>query len=137
MAKFPTHEEWVKTVAEEALDEFLFDGKSIREWMQIIASEDAISRQAVLDTISELNAISFYEAQEDSKECYYEIRQAVEDMPSVTPKPKMGHWVKFKEFEDGFYHIRCSECGQFWSADGHAKVFRYCFNCGAKMEVEE
>lgn len=47
---------------------------------------DAISRQAVLKTISELNAISFYEAQEDSKECYYEIRQAIENEPPVTLK---------------------------------------------------
>ena len=51
MAKFPTYEEMGKKVAEKALDEFLYDGKSIREWMQIIASEDAISRKAVLNTL--------------------------------------------------------------------------------------
>lgn len=47
---------------------------------------------------------------------------------------KTGHWIRFKEFENGYYHIKCSECGQYWSVDGHAKIFRYCFNCGAKME---
>ena len=50
-------------------------------------SGDVISRQAVLDTISELNAISFYEAQEDSKDCYYEIRNAIDNLPSVNPQP--------------------------------------------------
>lgn len=54
MAKFPTYEEMGKKVAEKALDEFLHDGKSIREWMQIIASEDAISRQVVLSKIKEV-----------------------------------------------------------------------------------
>ena len=48
---------------------------------------DLISRQAVIDTISELNAISFYEAQEDSKDCYYEIRNAIDNLPSVNPQP--------------------------------------------------
>lgn len=36
----------------KALDEILYQGKSIREWMQIIASEDYISRQAVLEQIN-------------------------------------------------------------------------------------
>ena len=40
-------------------------------------------RQAVLNTLSELNAISFYEAQEDSKECYYEIRQVIEKLQEI------------------------------------------------------
>ena len=49
MVEFPTYEEMGKKVAEKALDEILYDGKSIREWMRIIVSEDAISRQAVLN----------------------------------------------------------------------------------------
>ena len=47
MAKFPTYEEMGKKVAEKALDEFLYDGKSIREWMQIIASKDAYNACSV------------------------------------------------------------------------------------------
>lgn len=54
MAEFPTYEEMAKNIAEKALDEFLYDGKSIREWMQIITSEDCISRQAVIDKIKEV-----------------------------------------------------------------------------------
>ena len=54
MAEFPTYEEMAKNVAEKALDDFLYNGKSIREWMQIIASEDCISRQAVLDYIDKM-----------------------------------------------------------------------------------
>ncbi len=49
MAKFPTYDEMAKRVAERALNEFLYDGRSIREWIQIIAAEDCISRQAAID----------------------------------------------------------------------------------------
>jgi len=95
-------------------------------------------KQAVLDIISELNAISFYEAQEDSKECYYEIRQAVENMQPVTPQQKIGRWIEHPEIETStpgylmFYE--CSECWDkqcFCKSDIHKK--RFCSNCGARM----
>ena len=58
----------------------------------------------------------------------------IENLPTVKPQElKTGHWIRFKEFENGYYHIKCSECGQYWSVDGHAKIFKHCFNCGAKM----
>ena len=97
---------------------------------------DIISKQTVLDTISELNAISFYEAQEDSKECYYEIIQAIKDLSPV--KPQTGHWIEHLEIETStpeylmFYE--CSECGDkqcFCKSDIHKKHF--CNNCGARM----
>jgi hypothetical protein len=34
--KFPTYEEVAKDVAEKAMDDFLFNGKSIREWAKLI-----------------------------------------------------------------------------------------------------
>ena len=40
MAEFPTYEQMAKNVAEKALDEFLYDGKSIREWMKIIVEQE-------------------------------------------------------------------------------------------------
>lgn len=85
---------------------------------------DIISKQTVLDTISELNAISFYEAQEDSKECYYEIRQAIKDLSPV--KPQTGHWVKGK----------CDQCGghaPFWSMATTYYESEYCPKCGCRM----
>lgn len=42
---------------------------------------------------------------------------------------KIGHWIS----EDGEYNIACPECGQYWSCDGHAKIFKRCFNCGSRM----
>lgn len=53
--KFPTYEEMAKNVAEKALDNFFYKGKTIREWMQIIAEQDAISRQAAIMAMNELH----------------------------------------------------------------------------------
>ena len=83
MAKFPTYEEMGKKVAEKALDEFLYDGKSIREWMQIIASEDAISRKAVLKIID-----GWYEQNRDTDNIE-DLIVLITYMDSVNPqKPK-------------------------------------------------
>lgn len=45
-----------------------------------------------------------------------------------------GHWIRFKEFENGYLHIKCSNCGQYWSVADHGKIFKFCFNCGAAMK---
>ena len=71
--------DWDKCVAIEALDIAI---KALEQEPY----EDVISRKAVLDNLSELNAVSFYEAQEDSKETYYEIRQMIKNLPSVIPQ---------------------------------------------------
>ena len=49
--RFPTYEEMAKDVAEKALDEYVYQGKTLREWIQIILEsqdEDCISRKEVL-----------------------------------------------------------------------------------------
>ena len=44
---------------------------------------------------------------------------------------KHGRWEKLYQ---GNY--KCSECGDWWAADDEEeiKTFRYCPNCGARME---
>ena len=37
--KFPTYEEMGKEIAEKALDEYLYKGKTLREWIEIIIAE--------------------------------------------------------------------------------------------------
>ena len=90
MAEFPTYEEMAKNVAEKALDDFLYNGKSIREWMQIIASEDCISRQQAIDKMQEM--------EDEDDEMYgcsipegFDGKRAIEalkTLPSIQPKPK-------------------------------------------------
>lgn len=40
MAKFPEREEFIKQVAEHALDKFTYCGRTIREWVAVITSTD-------------------------------------------------------------------------------------------------
>lgn len=87
--EFPTHEETAKKVAETALDSFEYQGKSIREWMKIIAEQepcdDAISRQAVLDLIEHYNSDGlgsvFFGYKQGVK-----FADAVNKLPSVKPQ---------------------------------------------------
>lgn len=91
--------------------------------------EDCISREEVIDTFKHWYSELLLNNEET------DFCDIVRALPSV--QPKTGHWIRFKEFENGYYHIKCSVCGQYWSVDGHAKIFRYCFNCGAKMSESE
>lgn len=139
MTEFPTYEEMGKKVAEKALDEFLYDGKSIREWMQIIASEDAISRQEVLEQIN---------CWIDSGDYRYTnatdyLRRRINYLSPVTPRQKIGHWV-YDEVCSNWYDIiyKCSCCERrisftraYETEDEEDDVYRnypYC-HCGAKM----
>ena len=47
-----------------------------------------------------------------------------------------GRWIRFKETdpETGYIHMKCSVCSAYWSDPSHADHFRYCPNCGAKMD---
>ena len=61
---------------------------------------------------------------------------AVENAPTVDAEPvKYGHWC-FEEFPDGYYHWECSECKKWFKEDSMslAEEWKYCPNCGAKMD---
>lgn len=57
-----------------------------------------------------------------------DVVKCIKGMPSVTPKQKMGHWVKISPA--GIYE--CSECGQNVMT-GDIDAYRHCHGCGAKM----
>ena len=93
--------------------------------------EDAISREDVIAEMEELNAVSFYEANEHSKEAYYEIKNMIKTMPSVTQKSKTGHWI-----ETEYHHWRCSVCREKGMSEWdniHNVRTNFCPNCGARM----
>ena len=81
--------------------------------------EDAISRQAVEDTI--INYRWKYSA----------LYKSIKQLPSVTPHQKMGHW-EWNQYDAnpkiGNFH--CSLCHSIGRT-----YFDYCPYCGAKMEV--
>ena len=83
--------------------------------------EDAVSRQAVKDII--------HKYKNDSECLISWAMDSICDLPSVTPKRRVGEW---KKNEHTFW--TCSECGL---VNKYNRVqYAYCPNCGAKM-VEE
>lgn len=49
--KFPTMEEMAKDVAEKALDEYIYEGKTIRQWVEIL--KDYENKKTTLERILE------------------------------------------------------------------------------------
>lgn len=108
--------------------------------------EDAISRQAVLKAIKNLYpGIPFVDINGArlkwlrKYEPYFECEKVVEQLPSVKPQPKMGHWIGIDEEPHEDYE--CDRCGYVVSTytaniEPHTE-YKYCPNCGAKMQEDE
>lgn len=100
--------------------------------------EDAISRQAVLDCLKATNLKKF--------DFILEARGKIQSLPSVTLAEKVGRWINHREHCEinnlipsglGSY-FWCSECDcGIDNKEWHRNYYKYCPNCGAKMEVEE
>lgn len=138
MAKFASYKEMGKKIAEEALDGFEYQGKTIREWVKIITEQEpcdeAISRKATLD-----KAISY---PTDGWDMYTPLvvdAEDIEELPPVTPQPKTGYWY-IDERPESNREIICSNCEQpifkYHKMDFDYRP-NYCPNCGAKMAESE
>lgn len=44
-----------------------------------------------------------------------------------------GKWIRYRDNPHQPEHIKCSNCGQYWSVADHDKTFGFCFKCGADM----
>lgn len=107
---------------------------------------DAVSRQAVLEAI-DVKAWEFCDylirngRNDEQKPVSHfadNLRECVgEDLPPVTPQPKMGRWlpIEYDGYADGspvWDKWECSECGYEHSGDEES-LTAFCPNCGAKM----
>ena len=59
----------------------------------------------------------------------YDVAEKVKALPPVTPKQRTGKWVAGQTIGDGF---TCSECDTRYYM--YPMSYRFCPNCGAKME---
>ena len=102
---------------------------------EIEPCEDAVSRQALID-----KATSWDAHFTDSEKAV--SLADIMSLPSVTPKPKMGEWIK------EHHTIRCNNCNTivFTSCDyndreeyrnmvidDYIEQYKYCPECGARM----
>lgn len=98
--------------------------------------EDCVSRQAVDDAI--------YDYSRSCDVNYDQIMKAIDNLPSVTPQPKVGEWLE-REVIDSSYKVidewqsaRCSVCDRYHTTPYmyYFSHYKFCPNCGAQMEVE-
>ena len=96
-----------------------------------------IDADAAIDALKELTANGTNKGMVFGEDAVHRI----EMLPSIQPERK-GRWI-YGESEvgnDGYY---CSECGNFvpWiyeeSAMNFIREYKFCPNCGAKMEGDE
>ena len=94
--------------------------------------EDAISRHDVECIVEELENICHNAPQE-----VLELLAKLKNAPFATPYPKTGHWIEVIDEIDSLgnktWHHKCSICGNEDSGWGN---YKFCPNCGAKMESE-
>lgn len=92
-------------------------------------SNDLISRQAAKIAFVEKGQLSRrYKCGEVWELNYEEIRDVLNNLPSVQPEQNAGQWIPNKHTDT----VLCSQCGKCYGDE-----YNYCPNCGAKMESEE
>lgn len=62
------------------------------------------------------------------------IRNTVEEIKNSQPERKKGKWIRLKPQSGGYW--QCSACGFPSEAFAAKQLYKYCPNCGAKMEGE-
>ena len=106
---------------------------------------DCISREALLEELGE-EPFNW----NDSPEAFQEVRDwewfksLIETAPPVTPQPKTGHWsrkVKVDAYDIAGVKTwgikcQCDRCDFTTIVVEDFGYYKYCPNCGAKMEAE-
>lgn len=90
--------------------------------------EDAVSRQAVIDTI-------YHECSDENLDIDFAkvllLQRKIKALPSVNPQ-KTGYWIadvdRWGNFITTVNGYRCSECSEFNGFND-----KFCPNCGARM----
>ena len=91
-------------------------------------NNDLISRKQAIDAIEKCHKMCCREDACGDEWIHYET--VLNEVECISPaEPKTGKWI-------GKYPVSsiCSECGYLIN-DSKVKVFAFCPNCGAKMEV--
>jgi len=124
-------------------------GKAIKELEQE-PCEDAISRQAAIDVLAigeeflkrVLDEVDVIGHEREKYEWGLGLVESyisdMEELPSVNPQPKTGHWIKVENDQCWWYE--CDQCHNEplkdkWTHDDVLSA--WCSCCGAKMEESE
>lgn len=96
--------------------------------------DDAISRQAVLDTIDKwvksMRVLIALPANEVTP-----LFESVHELPPVTPQPEMGRWIDIMVGD--MPAQACDKCNVFYPLAYTGGGHKFCPNCGCKMQEVE
>jgi hypothetical protein len=139
------------TPSNDAIKEAYIKGYDygVKDWFKSKTEpcEDCISRAKALEMLGDVPE-NWTDTEKEIQEVndYRWFKSILEELPSVTPHPKMGKWIyelrrrMIDETDNGAVYreemwCKCSECGADF---GYIKnKDKYCKFCGAKMEVAE
>ena len=123
--------------------EVLDDCYSITEYQEAkTMAIKALKQQSCKDCISRQEALSYKHIVYDDDGIGYSVVRAdvIAELPSVTPKAKMGRWVA-QDIHNCHTDFKCSACGyihSFMHLYGKPTAdYTYCPNCGARMGESE
>lgn len=84
----------------------------------------------------ELAALILYSAGTPEGECVDYAHNLIDEQPTVDAEPvKHAHWIEFRT-NSGNVHYKCSRCGKEVSYPYAKKRWKYCIECGARMDAE-
>ena len=146
--EFPTIEEFAKDVAEKALDEYEYKGKTLRQWVEIIAATDTnvgtkdgtnlaevgtdcISRQQAIDIAKDLTIT--VEGYEMHNQAVMNYCADIMQLPPIQPKRGRWHYSDGKPARIGLsFGVVCDQCGT-----ESEYCTNFCGECGADMRQRE
>ena len=113
------------SLAEYALDEISVDGKTLREWIKIFNSGDAISKDAAIRGITELTG---------DIDTLMKVVARLNGIPPIVNVEHHGEWIHRNDDYNDWYE--CSNCG--YGDEGEVKYdpddrTPFCPMCGSKM----
>ena len=99
-------------------------------------NNDYVKREDIFPAVTEIAKEIVFGNQDDDK-----VVDIINSIPAADVEPvRHGHFIgtEFDGYADGnpvYYEWECSECGCVFEDD--EPNYRYCPNCGAKMDGEE
>ena len=130
------NEQFEKKINESELREVKLDSGPLLQRKNAAweIKEDLIRREEALEIIRTSDVWYAYteKTPHDADTAFNFMKSKIKELPSVRPKAKTGRWIISQN--DCF--VNCSECG-LHGDKGIYKHYRWCPNCGAKMEESE
>lgn len=111
-----------KQEGEEAITAF---AESIAA-LSAVPCDDAISRQAAIKEVYKMPSYAFASV---------DVLEILEQLPSVTPKQRTGHWIIISVDARGVL-MKCDKCERLVCTESPGS-YTYCPSCGAKMVESE